>query len=120
MSIFQDTLAKTEENHRREIADLKKVFQTELALLKQQLLQFQAQPQTVHKPTSSVTVEAKLDIIMQHLQLTVPIPEEQSPSPPCKRRDNSTTPPTIKTNQLISSQTEDQLYPETSHAQQRN
>lgn len=111
MSVFQETLAKTEENHRREIAELKSVFQTELALLKQQLSYHQTH--TATNSTTSTTLEAKLDLIMQHLQLNIPPSESNTASPPRKRRDQSSTPTPTKTNKPRVYE-EDQHYPETS------
>jgi hypothetical protein len=94
MSIFQDALAQSEANHKRELEQLKEVFQSELALLKHQL--------SIHQTSSAQTttnssVEAKLDLIMQHLQLKLDSTNNTTStlSPPRKRRDQSSTPTKI-------------------------
>jgi hypothetical protein len=77
---------------------LKQLFQTELSLLKQQL-RLQQQEAPVMTSITNSTVEAKFDIIMKHLQLTVNDPTEKPTdtlSPPRKRREQSATPTSIR------------------------
>jgi hypothetical protein len=112
MSTFQEVLAQSEENHKRELQQLKQLFQTELSLLKQQLC-LQQQQAPAMTPTTNSTVEAKLDIIMKHLQLTVHDPTEKptdTSSPPRKRRDQSATPTSVR--RTPDSMTDEDHYPE--------
>lgn len=107
MSVFQDALAQAEANHKRELEQLRQVFQTELAFLKEQLSLHQ------YSPKANISLETKLDLIMQHLHLAVPsIPDSsQTPSPPRKRRDQTPTPDHLK--QSNSEAMEEEQFPET-------
>jgi hypothetical protein len=111
MSVFQEALAQAEATHKQELAELKRVFQTELESLKQQLTN--QQRFTAATSTTSSPVEMKLDLIMQHLQLqpTVSTVQTNETSPPRKRRDNSTAPPSLK--QKSEALMEEDQYPGT-------
>jgi type IV secretory pathway VirB10-like protein len=93
--------------------EFKKIFHTELALLKSQLATHQNQALANQTPTANV--EAKLDLIMQHLQLTTTQATAKTPSPPRKRRDQSSTPQNFRTQSqsMAEDEEEDYPYPET-------
>jgi hypothetical protein len=108
---FQEVVAQSEENHKREFQQLKQLFQTELSLLKEQLCLEQQEAPAMTSTTNS-TIEAKLDIIMKHLQLTVNYPTEKTTdtsSPPRKRRDQSATPTSIR--RIPDTLTDEDHYP---------
>jgi hypothetical protein len=110
MSVLQDALAKAEEeNHKRELDHFKQIFQSELATLKQQLSLQQHPPK---EPSTNSSVEEKLDLIMQHLNLTAPTASITNiSSPPRKRRDQSATP--TKQQQSYKLTRDEEQYPET-------
>lgn len=107
MSVFQDALTQVEANHKREMESLKLVFQAELETLKQQLIH---QQQDQHIPQTN-SVETKLDMIMRHLQLSLPTDDSNPTSPPRKRRDQSNTP--VKNHFSPYTQTDEEQYPDT-------
>lgn len=115
MSVLHEALAQAEESHKREIAQLKEIFQTELALLKQQLSAHQA---SITNTGTKSSVEEKLDMIMKHLQLPGLQPHnpdttfDSHPSPPRKRRDQTST-PTKPTSHYDSTNDDTEPYPET-------